>query len=164
MPQIAQLAETYASQAFWLVVIFGFIFFVVGLGMVPKVVSTVDLRDKQIADDLATAKAAFAKADELEAEHRTKDADTRAAAHTVLGDAKSTAARNTEKHVAAADAKIADHVAAAEARIAEATKAALADIELVAAEAAQDMVARISGMEASPASAQQAVKAALANV
>ena len=164
MPQIAQLAETYASQAFWLVLIFGFVFFVVGLGMVPKVQSTVDARDKQIADDLAIAKAAFAKADDLEAEHRTKDAETRAAAHAVLGEAKTNAARATEKHVAAADVQIGSRVTAAEARIADATKAALADIETVAAEAAQDMVARIAGLNASPAQAQQAVKAALAHV
>ncbi|MDZ4275696.1 MAG: ATPase, partial [Erythrobacter sp.] len=41
MPQIAQLADTYASQIFWLLVFFGLTFFVVGRGMVPKVMSTV---------------------------------------------------------------------------------------------------------------------------
>ena len=55
MPQIAQLAETYSSQIFWLLVIFGFVFFVVGKGMVPKVMGTVELRDKQINDDLDAA-------------------------------------------------------------------------------------------------------------
>ncbi|MBP6111483.1 MAG: ATPase, partial [Sphingobium sp.] len=37
MPQIAQLAATYSSQIFWLLLTFGFVFFVIGLGMVPKV-------------------------------------------------------------------------------------------------------------------------------
>ena len=37
MPQIAQLAETYASQIFWLLLIFGFVYFVIGRGMVPRV-------------------------------------------------------------------------------------------------------------------------------
>ncbi|MEN9719093.1 MAG: hypothetical protein RIQ99_1971, partial [Pseudomonadota bacterium] len=49
MPQISQLAATYASQIFWLLVFFGFIFFVIGKGMVPKVMATVEARDKQIA-------------------------------------------------------------------------------------------------------------------
>ncbi|MET0361177.1 MAG: ATPase [Sphingobium sp.] len=164
MPQIAQLAETYASQAFWLAVIFGFVFIVVGLGMVPKVQSTIDTRDKQIADDLATAKAAFAKADDLEAEHRTKDSESRAAAHGVVSEAKANAARASEKQVAAADATIAAHIAEAEARIAASSNAAMAEIEVVAAEAAQQMVSRISGIEADAGAAQQAVKAALAHV
>jgi F-type H+-transporting ATPase subunit b len=58
MPQIAQLAETYASQVFWLLLFFGFTFFVIGRGMVPKVMATVDLRERQISDDLAAAEAA----------------------------------------------------------------------------------------------------------
>lgn len=164
MPQIAQLAATYASQIFWMLLVFGFVFVVIGLGMVPKVQSVVDARDKQIADDLATAKAAFAKADDLEAEHRTKDAESRAAAHAVIGEAKANAARASEKQVAAADARIAAHMAEAEARIAASSTSAMAEIEVVAAEAAQQMVARISGIEADAATAQQAVKAALAHV
>ena len=35
MPQIAQLAETWSSQVFWLLVFFGITFFVIGRGMVP---------------------------------------------------------------------------------------------------------------------------------
>ncbi|MBA4353454.1 MAG: ATPase, partial [Novosphingobium sp.] len=42
MPQIEQLATTYASQVFWLLVFFGIIFFVIGRGMVPKVMATMD--------------------------------------------------------------------------------------------------------------------------
>ncbi|MEL0210564.1 MAG: ATPase, partial [Novosphingobium sp.] len=35
MPQIAQLAETWSSQIFWLLVFFGITFFFIGRGMVP---------------------------------------------------------------------------------------------------------------------------------
>ena len=58
MPQISQLAATYASQIFWMLVFFGIVFFVVGRGMVPKVMATVEARDSQIAADLAAAGAA----------------------------------------------------------------------------------------------------------
>ena len=64
MPQIAQLAETYSSQIFWLLVIFGLVFFVIGRGMVPRVMDTVAMRDNQIAGDLAAAQAARDQADE----------------------------------------------------------------------------------------------------
>jgi len=63
MPQIEQLAATWGSQVFWLVLTFGIVFLVVGLGMVPKVQGTVDKRDQGIAADLAAADQARQAAD-----------------------------------------------------------------------------------------------------
>lgn len=163
MPQIAQLAATYSSQIFWLLVTFGFVYFVVGLGMVPKVQSTVDARDKKIGDDLAAAKASFAKADELEADWRAKENAARAEAQAVLAEAKGKAARETEARLAEADKGIGAHVEAAEASIAQARAEAMTKIEAVAAEAAADMAARVAGTTVSAQSATDAVKAALAN-
>ena len=59
MPQIAQIAETYASQIFWMLLTFGFVFFVIGQGMVPKVQATADAHDAKITGDLDAAKAAY---------------------------------------------------------------------------------------------------------
>ncbi|MCB2014185.1 MAG: ATPase [Sphingobium sp.] len=161
MPQIAQLAATYSSQIFWLLLTFGFVFFVIGLGMVPKIQSTVDARDSKIAEDLARAKAAFARADELEEEHRTRENEARAAAQGVVAEAKAKAVKDTEKQVATADKKIAGKIAEAEEAVRAASAAALTEIEGVAAEAAQDMVAKISGGKVTAAAAKKAVKAAL---
>jgi F-type H+-transporting ATPase subunit b len=163
MPQIAQIAETYASQIFWMLLTFGFVFFVIGRGMVPKVQATADARDAKITGDLDAAKAAFARADEAEADYRARDAESRAAAQATLARAKSEAAKASEAQLAAADAEIADRIGAAEARIKAASQAAMAEIETVAAEAARDMVARISGVNASDEAARNAVKAALAH-
>ena len=80
MPQIAQLAETYASQIFWLLLTFGLVFFVVGKLMLPKVTSTVDARDKSVADDLAAAEAARTAADAAEEAWRTRENAARASA------------------------------------------------------------------------------------
>ncbi len=44
MPQIAKIAATYASQIFWLLLTLGILYFGIGKGMVPKIVSTVDAR------------------------------------------------------------------------------------------------------------------------
>ena len=49
MPQIAQLPEIWSSQLFWLLIIFGLVYVVVGKTMLPKVMDTVGLRDQQIA-------------------------------------------------------------------------------------------------------------------
>lgn len=66
MPQISQLAATYASQIFWLLLTFGIVFVVVGLGMVPKIQGTIDQRDRTVADDLAAAEQARGAADAAE--------------------------------------------------------------------------------------------------
>jgi hypothetical protein len=54
MPQISQLAENgfVSSQIFWLLIVFGLVYVVVGRMMATKVVATVEQRDKVVADDL----------------------------------------------------------------------------------------------------------------
>ncbi|MBB4642161.1 F0F1 ATP synthase subunit B family protein [Rhizorhapis suberifaciens] len=163
MPQISQIAATYASQIFWLLVTFGFVFVVIGLGMMPKIESTVEARDKRISDDLDAAKAAHARADQIEEEYRAKTNENRAAAQKITLAAKGKAVKDAEKRLAKADGEIADRLAVAEARIAEATGQAMTEIEVMAAEAALEMVSKVSGAKANSAAATKAVKAALAN-
>lgn len=163
MPQIAQLAETYSSQVFWLLVFFGITFFLIGRGMVPKVMDTVALRDKQISDDLAAAQAARDRADEQEEAWRVRENENRAEAQRVIAEAKAEAAAKSEKKIAAAQKRLDKKLAEAEARIAEARTAAMTEVESVAAEATQDIVARLAGAEVDQASARVAVKEAMAN-
>lgn len=161
MPQISQLAATYASQIFWLLLTFGIVFFVIGKGMLPKVVKTVDLRDKAVADDLAAAEAARRQADQEEETWRARENAARDAAQKKITAARGEAAVATEKALAAAGVDLDARVDAAEARIADASAAALTEIETVAAEAAQDIVARLSGATVTAVEAKNAVKAAL---
>lgn len=161
MPQIAQLAEVWSSQLFWMLVTFGFVFFIIGLGMVPKVQSTVDLRDKKIADDLAASKATFESADALEAQWRSKENAARAEAQSLIGAAKAKAAKQREDALAKADAAIDAEIATAEAGIATARGKAMSEIEAVAADAASEMVLRVAGTSVTPAAALKAVKAAI---
>lgn len=163
MPQIEQLASTYSSQVFWLLVFFGVIFFVIGRGMVPKVMATMDGRDKQIADDLAAAEAARAAADAEEEAWRVQANTQRAQAQAVIAAAKADAAKATEATLAVASARIDETLTAAEARIAAARAAALGEVEGVAAEAAQDIASRIAGLTISAGDAQAAVKGVLAH-
>ncbi len=163
MPQIAQLAEFYSSQVFWTVVFFAATFFAIGRGMVPKVMGTVALRDKQIADDLAAAQAARDAADEQEEAWRKREKENRAAAQATIADAKVKAAAKTEKKLSAAQAKIDTKLEAAELAIAEARTSAMAEVETVAAEATQDIVSRLAGATVDKRTARSAVKKALAD-
>ena len=161
MPQISQLAETFASQIFWLLVTFGFVFFVVGKVMLPKVMSTVDARDASVAGDLAAAEAARTAADQAEENWRTEENAARESAQKRIAEARAQGVAASEKRLAAATAETDTRIAAAEAQIAEASAAASAEIEAVAAEAARDIVARFSGATVTAAEAKKAVKAAL---
>ena len=162
MPQIAQIAATYASQIFWLLIVFGLIYFVIGRGMLPKIEATVDARDQKIASDLAAAEAARAKADETEAAYRARMEEARAAALKAKAEAKAAATLEAEKRVKAVDAELAGRIAAADASLKAAQAKALAEIENVAAEAAQEIVAKVSGLTVDKTAAESAVKAALA--
>lgn len=163
MPQIEQLSEVLSSQVFWLLVFFGLTFLVVGLGMVPKVMSTVDLRDRQIADDLAAAQAARDAADSEEEAWRKRENENRAAAQGLIAEAKAKAAKASETKLAKAQAKLDKQLAEAEAGIDAARASAMAEIEGVAADAARDIVARIAGTEVESAAAEAAVKEVMAH-
>lgn len=163
MPQIAQLADTYSSQIFWMLVFFGITFFLIGRGMVPKVMSTVELRDKQIADDLAAAQAARDAADSQEEAWRERENANRAEAQAVISEAKAKAAASSEKKLAAAQKRLDAKLEKAAAEIEAARESAMAEVEDVATEAAQDIVARLAGTKVDKRSARSAVKKALAD-
>ena len=163
MPQIAQLAETYSSQIFWLLVFFGITFFLIGRGMVPKVMETVGMRDKQIADDLAAAQAARDAADSQEEAWRERENANRAKAQGLIAEAKAEAAKKSEKKLAAAQKRLDTKLEKAEADIDAARASAMAEIEDVATEAAQDIVSRLTGSSVDKRTARSAVKKALVN-
>lgn len=158
MPQIAQLAETYSSQIFWLLLIFGALFFIVGRGMVPKVVDTVSQRDTQIASDLAAAQAAREQADREEEAWRLRENANRANAQALVAEAKAEAGRRNETRLSEAQTRFDAQLADADARIGASRDQALSEIETVAAEAAQDIVHRLAGVQVPAAQAQAAVK------
>ena len=161
MPQLNQLPEIWWSQLFWLVVVFGFIFFVIGRGMVPKIQGTVDLREKKISSDLEAAQAARHAADETEAAWRARMDAARAEAAKVSNEAKQASAKDTEAKVRAAADKLNVKVEAAQAKIREAVDKARSEIEAVAAEAASEMVSRLTGKTVDQKEAAEAVKAEL---
>ncbi|MBV7266825.1 F0F1 ATP synthase subunit B family protein [Erythrobacter ani] len=161
MPQIAQLAEFYSSQIFWVLVFFGITFFLIGRGMVPKVMGTVELRDKQIADDLAAAQGARDAADEQEEAWRVRENENRAAAQAKIAEAKAEAAAKTEAKLAKSQTRLDAKLEQAEAEIEAARESAMAEIEDVAAEATQDIVARLAGGKVDKRTARSAVKKAL---
>ena len=154
MPQISQLALVYQSQWFWLLLTLAVIFFVVGRGILPKVEATVDQRDAQIAADLAEAEAA-------EEAWRAKINVAHGEAQAVTSAAKEKSAKDAAKRVATADKKIAEEAEKAAAELDAARQSALTEIEAMAAEAAGEIVAKLTGSKVDAKTARAAVAKAM---
>ena len=161
MPQLSQLSQVYLSQFLWLAVALCFIFFVIARGMVPKIQATVDARESKIAGDLEAAQKARAAADETEAAWRSHMDSARADAARIAQEAKQASAQETEKKVKAAADKLNRKIETAQAKVREASASARGEIETLAAEAAQDMVRRLTGIAVDSREAAAAVKAEL---
>jgi F-type H+-transporting ATPase subunit b len=163
MPQFDQILATYASQVFWLLIVFGLIFFTIGYGMLPKIEAGIDARDLTIANNLAAAERARVEANSLGDSGSADIAEARSAAQAKANEAKALAAKDAQLRLAKADAEISAKAAVAEQELARATAKAMASIEDVAAEAAAEIVAKVSGAKVNSAQAASAVKVVLAN-
>jgi F-type H+-transporting ATPase subunit b len=163
MPQIDQALEMFSSQLFWLAVFFGITYFLIGRGMVPKVMGTMELRNQQIGDDLAAAQAAREAADRPEEEWRERENANRAKAQSVIAEAKAKAAKASEARLAEAQQRFDAQLEAADAEIEAARTSAMAEIEDVATEAVQDIVVRLAGTKVDKRTARSAVKKAFAD-
>jgi len=162
MPQIDQIASIYASQLFWLVVVFAFIYLGIGKAMLPKIQRTVDDRDARIRSDIAAAETARFDADAAESVYQTKLAESRGAALTAVNAAKAQAAAFTESRVRSADLELAERISHAERTLSDARAKAVGQIEQVAIEAAQEIAQKVAGLGVDRAAAASAVADALA--
>lgn len=157
MPQLMQLMTVYQSQWFWLLLVLGAIYILVGHMIVPKVEGTVDDRDAKIAADLEAAEKVQQEASRIEEEWRTRIDSAHAEAQAVTASAREKSSQEAQKRVDEADSKLDAAAEEAGAALAKARDAALAEIESVAAEAARDIVAKLGGGDVSEADARKAV-------
>jgi len=155
MPQLEQIS-TYASQIFWLVVVFAVLFAVMRKVALPRVQGILLERRDRIDDDLAKAEALRDEAAGVLRAYEQAQADARDEARRLLHEHREAAAAEAAARHAALAERLAADAAAAEARIAEARRAALAGIEAAAGDVAQAMTARLTGVEVDGAEAAAA--------
>ena len=163
MPQLSQIGEIYASQLFWLAIVFALIYFGIGKAMVPKIERTIEDRTARVSGDLAAAEAAHQAATGLETSYQAGLDTARALAFKAAAGAKAQATVRAEATVKAGDEAAAANTAAAMIRIDAAKATAAAEIQTATVEAVQDIVAKLSGVQVDRASVEQKVKAELAH-
>jgi F-type H+-transporting ATPase subunit b len=148
MPQLQQIAETYASQLFWLLLVFGILYFGIAKAMLPKVGRVIESREAKIAGDLAEAQSAQNRASEAQTAQASTLAKARDEAQGIVGEATARMQQESAARLGALDEELQSRVSEAEARIANAAVQASAELDKVAAGAAADIVARLTGQQA----------------
>lgn len=164
MPQLSQIGEIYASQLFWLAIVFALIYFGIGKAMVPKIEATIEDRRSRISGDLAAAESAR---DSTLASEQTYQTGLEAARFTAAGgiaEARAQATAKAEARSKAGDAAMASDLAAAMARIGTSKTQALSEIETATTDAVEQIVAKLSGVSVERATVEARVKAELEHV
>lgn len=159
MPQF-ELAN-FLPQMAWLLVAFTILYFVIVRSTLPRLGRVVTARDAKIAGDIEAARAAKDAADEIDLRYQRELGAARDNARQAIAEAKAAGNKASEARLATAQAAADAEIAAAEQRIAAAADAAGEQLREVAAESAQQIVARLTGLDLPRDAARARVDAAM---
>ena len=157
MPQF-DLAN-FIPQLAWLAFFFAILFGIV-LATLPKLGRVVNEREQTVSGDIRTAEAAKAEADRIELDYQAGIASARDQARDALNGARTQANKSIEARLAAANLEIEKKQGEAQAQLDAARGRASGEIRAVAADAAADIVERLTGRRPAPEAAQRAVAVA----
>ena len=152
----------FLPQMVWLALFFAILYFGIVRLTLPKVGRVMQAREDQVAGDIATAEQAKAQADRMAADYDAGVASAQDAARARLGDARAAAAAALEAKLKKSNDALATKSAKAQAALDTARDAAFGQIESVAADAASDIVERLTGQRPAAAAAAKAARTALA--
>lgn len=157
-----QLDPTYfATQVFWLAISFLVLFFLMWKIALPRVGDILTKRQERIDDDLQKAEKLRNDAAEVLAAYERAVADGRARAQTILRETSERLAKESAEQQAALAETLKRQTEEAERRIDTARRDALANVRVVAAEAAQAAAAKLIGADVARTDAERAVQQAM---
>lgn len=143
MPQLDP--SSYPNQIFWLIVALVAIYFILSRIALPRIGAVLAERQGTITNDIAAAEELKLKASEAEKAYEKSLADARAEAHRISEENRAEVQAELNKAIERADAQIAEQQAESEARIAEIRAGATANVEQIARETAEALVAALGG-------------------
>ncbi|MGB7406336.1 MAG: ATPase [Pacificimonas sp.] len=143
MPQF-DFARVAVPQVVWLLLTFALLFILMQL-MLPKVAGVTEKRAGTIGGDLEAAETARLDADTRREAYEAKIAGSRGEAQDLIGAAKADAAKANEARMAEVDARVAERLAEADAELAAQKADAFTRLDVIAADATQDIVERLTG-------------------
>ena len=157
-----QFDPTYfASQIFWLAIVFATLYWFMRKHAIPKVEATLTARAERIQGDLDRAAKLQQQAAELAEQHAETLAKSRDEARKILSAAQAETQADLDKRQALLADDIAKRTADAESRINAAREDAMKGVREIAVDAAGAVAARLLGAEPSAEKAASAVDAAM---
>ncbi len=156
MPQLDP--STYLSQAFWLVLCFGILFFVMSKVALPRVSEVLNLRDNKIRHDLEAAEKLKAEAEELQAKIDANLSQARDDAADILRRASEQAAEYSAKETEKTDATINNTISEALENIEQAKAKAMKDIDSAVVSTASGIVKKLADLDVNEKSVQKAAE------
>jgi F-type H+-transporting ATPase subunit b len=153
-------AETYASQLFWLVICFAFLFVMMWKVALPRIGAIIDDRHRKMADDLAAADKSKADSEAALAAYEKALAEARGRAQGIANETRDKQAKEAEARRKVLEDQLNAKLAEADRSIAATKTAAMSNVHGIAADAAKSIVERLLGK----APDDKTVEAALADV
>jgi F-type H+-transporting ATPase subunit b len=138
-------ASLFTHQLFWFALTFGALYLILSRVALPRVADVLERRAAQIRADLDAAARESNAAEAARKQMERTQAESRAAARTLVERMRGEAQGELAAEQARLERELSEQAQAEEARIAEARARALAQVEAIAADVAEDIVARVAG-------------------
>jgi F-type H+-transporting ATPase subunit b len=151
-------SATYASQLFWLVLVFGFLYWLMAKVVVPRMGGILADRATRISSDLDGAATARARAEEAGQAYEKALAEARAKAQGLAQETRDKASAEQSVRSRALEAELSARVAKAEADISAMKTRAMGNVAGIATDAASAIVERLIGTAPAKAAVAEAVK------
>jgi len=150
--------SAFPSHLFWLAIAFGILFFFVNRLVVPKVGGIIEDRRDRVASDLGEASRLARETDEVVAAYEAELAAARQKAFAIAQERREEIKAEQARQQAETEKALAERIAEAETRIAESRDAALAQVDAIAAEAAQAIVQQVGGIAVTEDEVNKAIR------
>jgi F-type H+-transporting ATPase subunit b len=135
----------FAGQLLWLAITFGALYLLMSRVALPQIGSIIDTRRARIEGDLAEAERLRKETEKAAAAYEAALAEARKNAQAIAEETRVSIKADIDNRRADVEAGLTTRISEAEARIAATKTAALANVDEIAADTAQAVVARVTG-------------------
>ena len=155
MPQLDP--KYWASQAFWLILIFTILYLLISKFFLPKVKINLNNRSDKIKDDLDQAKNLKKLADEKQNEYETIIEDAKREVIKILAESKNQLDQDIQKKKVIIDKEIENELEKIQLEIAQLKKNSIQDIAMISEEMTSKIIEDIAGDKLNESSIKAAV-------
>lgn len=149
--------SSFASQAFWLFIVFTFLYFVLARKLLPKISQTIENRTERIQSDLDTAQRLKDEVETVQKAYEDDLAEARGKSTQLYIQAEDSVKALIEKRTADFQEKSQKEISDLEKNINIAREKAMKDMEKIAAEIATEAAEKIIGVRADSDTAKAVV-------